>query len=498
MLVGGVGGLQSSNVARIVAENVLASPLMQAGQPSNMPMSPSARIESATQGLEDLKISQDSKNSKDAESEAEQSSLFVGDLARNCSEEQLRGCFAKYGEVVHVDIKRDKVTNNNLGYGFVQMKTREQALAAKNGLDGTDIAQRKVRIGWAQKNTTLFIGDLDGTITSDRLKEIFSKYGPLVDEETFVKGGNGKFGFVRFKNRVDAEKAKAEMNRQPVGARQLRIGWGDNTLQKHCVHVQFNPQLLAPQQQQQGAAAAAAAAAQQITEQTLQKAFEKYGTITNITLPRYVHNKRLKGYAFIHYQENDSGEKAASQAILAMSEGKINGIPIRCSYGKRQNRKKQQFRHVHQNAAGGPMHAGPGGFRPMYGWTMIMGPNGNWIQVPAQYAPPAASGDESGSPPSNPAAAPYYPISPQQSPMPAALSPKQQFFPNTPQYYPQQMYFPANGYFVAPPSPNSASAQPPSMGAQSVLPPSAASSAAKPQPGAKPFQPKQQGGVQPK
>jgi hypothetical protein len=33
----------------------------------------------------------------------------------------------RYGEIVKIDIKRDKVTNNNLGYGFVQYRTPMQA-----------------------------------------------------------------------------------------------------------------------------------------------------------------------------------------------------------------------------------------------------------------------------------------------------------------------------------------------------------------------------------
>jgi RNA recognition motif-containing protein len=59
-----------------------------------------------------------------------------------------------------------------------------------------------VRIGWAQKNTTLFIGDLDGNVTTEELRQTFGQFGELVEDETFVKAGSGKFGFVRFKNRV--------------------------------------------------------------------------------------------------------------------------------------------------------------------------------------------------------------------------------------------------------------------------------------------------------
>ena len=41
--------------------------------------------------------------------------LFVGDLARNITEDDLREAFSSYGEVVNIDIKRDKYTSNVLG-----------------------------------------------------------------------------------------------------------------------------------------------------------------------------------------------------------------------------------------------------------------------------------------------------------------------------------------------------------------------------------------------
>jgi RNA recognition motif-containing protein len=39
--------------------------------------------------------------------------LFVGDLARTVTEEQIRDVFCRYGEIVKIDIKRDKVRNTS-------------------------------------------------------------------------------------------------------------------------------------------------------------------------------------------------------------------------------------------------------------------------------------------------------------------------------------------------------------------------------------------------
>jgi RNA recognition motif-containing protein len=152
--------------------------------------------------------------------------LFVGDLSRTVKEEELQALFAPYGQLLAVDIKRDKVTQQNLGYGFVQLASKAEATRAKLALHSFELHGRKLRVGWAQKNTTLFVGDLDGTITTASLIHAFEPYGPVIAEESFVKLPSAKYGFVRFASRDDAERAKQEMNHKVLGSRPIRIGWG--------------------------------------------------------------------------------------------------------------------------------------------------------------------------------------------------------------------------------------------------------------------------------
>lgn len=172
------------------------------------------------------------------EFEDDERCLFIGDLARGLTEDQLREAFEPYG-VISVEIKRDRITNYSLGYGFVLLKSREDAGAAKKAMHRQVVGGRAIRIGWAQKNTNLFIGDLDPTITSAQLREVFRQFGPIYEEETFVKNRN--YGFVRFRHRKHAELAKREMNNKVLGSRAIRIGWGDANYQRHCVHIQFEP-----------------------------------------------------------------------------------------------------------------------------------------------------------------------------------------------------------------------------------------------------------------
>lgn len=320
--------------AMSVAESILASPkarpiMAQIENPMAALPASTANAQEAVGMMANMSISgteekQKQSNDQNDDNDDENpnnmglANLFVGDLARNATEEDIEKIFSRYGEVLNVDIKRDKVTHNNLGYGFVQFRSREQAMHAKDNLNGVEICNRKVRLGWAQKNTTLFVGDLDGTISTVQLREIFGKFGELVEDETFVKAGSGKYGFVRFKMRQDAERAKSEMNRQLIGSRNVRIGWGDNSIQKHCVHVQFEP-----------------FQASNLEESSLLKHFMVYGPVISVSLPRH-NNGRLKGYGFVHFEDCDEGEKAAGKAINALSNGAtVDGVNLKSSYGKR-------------------------------------------------------------------------------------------------------------------------------------------------------------------
>lgn len=54
-----------------------------------------------------------------------------------------------------------------------------------------------MRVGWAQKNTSLYVGGLDGgqgavAITTEMLQREFARFGPLDKELTAIKPGGEK------------------------------------------------------------------------------------------------------------------------------------------------------------------------------------------------------------------------------------------------------------------------------------------------------------------
>lgn len=116
-------------------------------------------------------------------------SLFIGDLNKDVVEQDLINSFSLYGEVVNAIIKRSRTTHIPLGYGFVTMKSPEVAQICVQQCQNMMIKGRKVRIGKAQRNSTLCISNIDPSITKATLLELFGGFGDVVAEESMLLSG---------------------------------------------------------------------------------------------------------------------------------------------------------------------------------------------------------------------------------------------------------------------------------------------------------------------
>jgi cold-inducible RNA-binding protein len=76
--------------------------------------------------------------------------IYVGNLSFNTSEENLRGEFAKYGQVSEVKIVQDGMTRQSRGFGFVEMENDEAAAKAIAGLNGSSLDGRTIVVNEAR------------------------------------------------------------------------------------------------------------------------------------------------------------------------------------------------------------------------------------------------------------------------------------------------------------------------------------------------------------
>jgi len=65
--------------------------------------------------------------------------LFVGQIPKSMSEEELKNFFKEYGTILQTSIFKDKATDEPKGCGFVTFSDKNEAIRAINSLHNTKI-----------------------------------------------------------------------------------------------------------------------------------------------------------------------------------------------------------------------------------------------------------------------------------------------------------------------------------------------------------------------
>jgi RNA recognition motif-containing protein len=76
--------------------------------------------------------------------------LYVGNLAREVTADDLKQAFGQFGKVDTASVINDKFTGESRGFGFVEMPTKEEAQAAMTGMNGKDLKGRSITVNEAR------------------------------------------------------------------------------------------------------------------------------------------------------------------------------------------------------------------------------------------------------------------------------------------------------------------------------------------------------------
>ncbi|KAM9765374.1 CUGBP Elav-like family member 1 isoform 3-T3 [Menidia menidia] len=152
--------------------------------------------------------------------------MFVGQIPRSWSEEQLRELFEPYGAVYEINILRDRSQNppQSKGCCFVTYYTRKSALEAQNALHNMKILPGmhhpiQMKPADSEKNNAvedrkLFIGMISKKCNENDIRLMFSAYGQI-EECRILRGPDGLSrgcAFVTFTARQMAQSAIKSMH----------------------------------------------------------------------------------------------------------------------------------------------------------------------------------------------------------------------------------------------------------------------------------------------
>jgi RNA recognition motif-containing protein len=76
--------------------------------------------------------------------------IYVGNIAFDASEDEVRALFASYGEVTNVNLLKDKFTGQPRGFGFVDMAVDAEAQKAIHELNGRELRGRALTVNQAR------------------------------------------------------------------------------------------------------------------------------------------------------------------------------------------------------------------------------------------------------------------------------------------------------------------------------------------------------------
>lgn len=355
--------------------------------------------------------------------EAAKSTLWMGELEPWMDENFIKGIYASHGETVNVKVIRDK-NSGSAGYCFVEFQGPEAANKALS-LNGQPIpnSTRQFKLNWASggglvdrrddrgPEFSIFVGDLGPEVNEYVLVSLFQARFPSCKSAKIMtdamSGQSRGYGFVRFAEESDQQRALVEMQGVYCGNRPMRISTATPKNRSHgfpgghhgapaggpmmanmpqpnmwpmqygAPYTGFNP----TQQMNQftdpnNTTVFVGGLSGYVTEDELRSFFQGFGEITYVKIPPG------KGCGFVQFVHRHAAEMAINQ----MQGYPIGNSRVRLSWGRSQN----------NSGIGTPYRPAPP--PPHY---MGMGPAGAGPYGPPHFGGPAP-GPQGPPPPQGP------------------------------------------------------------------------------------------------
>ncbi|XP_070573008.1 squamous cell carcinoma antigen recognized by T-cells 3-like [Ptychodera flava] len=202
----------------------------------------------------------------------------------------------------------------------------------KQKVETTELKPGQVLHDPSKDDRTVFVKNLSYELTEDRIREIFTKCGDIV-EIRMVSNFKNKFKgycYIEFNDEFSVKKA-LELDRQPVDGRPMYVDpsvdkskvsssqqfkWSTN-MEKNKLFVSGLPRT--------------------INKQQLQEFFGKHGTIKDIRIVTY-RSGTPKGLAYVEYQD----EAEAAKAVLATDGSQMGDFKISVAISNPPARKPKK------------------------------------------------------------------------------------------------------------------------------------------------------------
>jgi len=192
--------------------------------------------------------------------------VYVGDMDPQVNEALLWELFLQSGHVVNVHIPKDKLTQQHMGYGFVEFHSEEDADYAMKIMNMIKLFGKPLKVNKASRDkktldvgANLFIGNLDPEVDEKLLYDTFGAFGVIISTPKIMRdpdtGSSKGFGFCSYDNFESSDAAIEAMNGQYLCNRPIHVSYALKKETKGERHGSQAERLLAAANPQRGVAA---------------------------------------------------------------------------------------------------------------------------------------------------------------------------------------------------------------------------------------------------
>ncbi|XP_038818935.1 heterogeneous nuclear ribonucleoprotein Q-like isoform X3 [Salvelinus namaycush] len=257
--------------------------------------------------------------------------IFVGKIPRDLFEDELVPLFEKAGPIWDLRLMMDPLSGLNRGYAFVTFCTKEAASETVNLCNNHEIRPGKhIGVCISVANNRLFVGSIPKSKTKEQIVEEFAKVTEGLNDVILYhqpddKKKNRGFCFLEYEDHKTAAQARRRLmsGKVKVWGNMVTVEWAD-PIEDPDPEVMAKVKVLFVRN-----------LANSVTEEILEKSFGQFGKLERV--------KKLKDYAFVHFDERDAAVKALAQMNGKVLEGEhIDIVFAKPPDQKRKERKAQR------------------------------------------------------------------------------------------------------------------------------------------------------------
>nr|XP_061808234.1 heterogeneous nuclear ribonucleoprotein R-like isoform X5 [Nerophis lumbriciformis] len=223
--------------------------------------------------------------------------VFVGKIPRDLYEDELVPLFESAGPIWDLRLMMDPLSGQNRGYAFITFCNKEDAQKAVKLCDNYEIRHGKyLGVCISVANNRLFVGSIPKNKTRESILEDFGKVTEGLQEVIIYhqpddKKKNRGFCFLEYEDHKSAAQVKVLFVRKLATA---------------------------------------------VTEELLEKTFSQFGKLERV--------KKLKDYAFVHFEDRDAAVKAMDE----MNGKELGGDEIEIVLAKPPDKKRKERQAARQ------------------------------------------------------------------------------------------------------------------------------------------------------